>query len=120
MISKTLKALLDYVRSDINGFSPEGAMKSLTPIYNYNLNTISVARIVLKAYSEALDEKRFEMPDKNLANEKVIFSLVDYTLTLKSESTVVTLKEVYGTMIMQVLRELYLARVDWLHNQNTI
>lgn len=118
--SETLQVLLNYVKGDLKRCTWRDAALVLGPLYYHDMKLVDVMSIVLKAYSEALAEPRFEIPAASSALEDLVFApikgshAVEWPCPAKGIDTSYSIEQVYNSMLAYMLSNLRLARVDWL------
>lgn len=123
MLSKTLKLLLDYskakVSEDVNNpFDWKILASILGPFYHHDMKLVDVVRIILKAYEEAILEKRFEMPSPTI--ERILLApidgmcAIDHLGVYRNVDTKYSIEQFYNAMLTRLMNDLRFTRVDWM------
>lgn len=127
MITDTLKALLVYCKtvrpeSDEPEFTWDKIAKVLEPIYSSDMRLADIIHIVSKAYTDAINDRRFCIRGIEYMLSAVILSPVQSTTSIdmlgpiKGIETQYSVEQFYNAMLARMLNDLRNTRVDWLLN----
>lgn len=118
-MDETLKALLRYVKQEHCDATWTGLRAHVFgALYHAEMGYVDVLSVLLRAYTKALIEPRFELPGRHNAAEDLILAPIKglHSIealgpkTLDSQYSVV---QFYGAMITKMLSDLRATRVDW-------
>lgn len=124
-ISTTLNTLLKYVKTEQK--DEPVTWKSLVEhvlgnLYNYNMQQLDVIRIVFKAYNEAMEEDRFNLPTHTCMLQVLCapitgFHAIDNNYGILGTSYIedkYTVEQFYDSMLKQMMSDLYMTNIGWL------
>ncbi|WP_186214419.1 hypothetical protein [Burkholderia gladioli] len=115
----TLKSLLRYVKREDYDATWQGLREQvLGVLYHHEMRFIDVLSVLMRSYSQALMEPRFELPGRHSAAEDLVLAPVKGSHAIEFMGAAAmdqrySVEQFYGAMIRKMLSDLRLARVDW-------
>ncbi len=117
----TLKALLKYAKFETEpNLTWKGLRDNvLAEIYHPDMTLENVLQVCLTAYQYAAAEPRFELAFRHDPMRHLMVAPLDYIKDPWSDKTTWSIEGFYDVIILRLMIELRLTRVDWCADELT-